>query len=85
MSNQLTDPLATDPTASIVIDVARPGRLSKEQLAAAERARLYHVNKLPAYRAAATPEVDRLPEIDPAATAPRPSSPEPSIDTSGAQ
>ena len=69
MSNQFTDPLASDPSAPIVIGAVSTGRVSKEQLAAAERARLYHINKLAAYRAPTLPEVDALAHPQPAEAA----------------
>ena len=78
MSDQFTGPLAADSAASIVLGPATPGRVTKEQLAAAERARLYHVNKLAAHRA------KPLPEVDPLLAAPRPSPAESASDAGGA-
>lgn len=59
MSNEYREPSEPKPAEAIVIEsAASPWRISKEQLAAAERAKLYHVNKLAACRTEDLPPAD---------------------------
>lgn len=58
MSEQIRESSDQQSAAAIVLGAATPWRISKEQLAAAERARLYHVNKLAGCREDAPPVAD---------------------------